>query len=72
MHDDCTNKPGPKRPRCHKCATPMQLLRRTSRFGGLPDLCSFYCVNCDEWHVEEGSLKSTQDLASHSHREAVN
>jgi hypothetical protein len=32
----------------------MQLLRRTSRFGGLPDLYSSYCLACDEWHVEEG------------------
>jgi hypothetical protein len=45
----------PKAPRCHRRARPMQLLRRTSRFGGLPDLCSFYCCACDEWHVEEVS-----------------
>ena len=32
--------------RCNFC--------RTSRFGGLPDLFSFYCCVCDEWHVEEG------------------
>ena len=44
----------PKPPRCHSCAGPMQLFRRTSRFGGLPDLYSFYCCVCDEWHVEEG------------------
>ena len=44
----------PKPPRCLSCARPMQLLRRTSRFGGLPDLYYFYCVTCDEWHVEEG------------------
>ena len=43
----------PNRPRCPDCARPIQLLRRTSRFGGLPDLYSFYCVTCDEWHVEE-------------------
>jgi hypothetical protein len=24
------------------------------RFDGLPDLYSFYCMTCDEWHVEEG------------------
>jgi hypothetical protein len=48
----------PKSPRCPNCARPMQLLRRTSRFNGLPDLCSFYCCACDEWHVEEvGPIK---------------
>ena len=53
---DCkyTNKSPPKPPRCHSCARSMQLLRRTSRFGGLPDLYSFYCLACDEWRVEEG------------------
>ena len=30
-----------------------ELLRRTSRFGGLPDLYSFYCCVCDEWHVRK-------------------
>jgi hypothetical protein len=30
------------------------LFRKTSQFGGLPDLHSFYCLACDEWHVEEG------------------
>jgi hypothetical protein len=41
-------------PRCSKCATPMQLFRRTERFNGLPDLYSFYCLARDVWHVEEG------------------
>jgi len=54
MYENHTNKPAPKPPRCVNCARPMQLLRRASRFGGLPDLYSFYCVACDEWHVEEG------------------
>jgi hypothetical protein len=56
MHD--TNNSLPKALRCPDCARPMQLLRRTSRFNGLPDLCSFYCCACDEWHVEEvGPIK---------------
>jgi hypothetical protein len=57
MDDKFTNasKSAPQRPRCLKCARPMQLLRQTSRYGGLPDLYSFYCVACDEWHVEEGA-----------------
>ena len=50
----------PKTPRCLNCARPMQLLRRTSRFR-LPDLYSFYCLACDEWHVEEaGPIKFTE------------
>jgi hypothetical protein len=60
-----TNKFPPKPPRCHSCARPMQLLRRTSRFGGLPDLYSFYCVACDEWHVEEGGGSSGPATRSH-------
>ena len=54
MTDNYASKSAPKPHRCLSCARPMQLLRRTSRFGGLPDLYSFYCVTCDEWHVEEG------------------
>jgi hypothetical protein len=44
----------PKPPRCPGCASPMQLFSRTSRLGGLPDLYSFYCCTCDEWHVVKG------------------
>ena len=54
MYDECANKAAAKIPRCLSCAQPMQLLRRTSRFGELPDLYTFYCRTCDEWHVEEG------------------
>lgn len=50
---DKFGKTAPRTPRCSSCAQPMQLLRRTSRFDELPDLCSFYCCACDEWHVEE-------------------
>lgn len=57
-----TNKSPPKTPRCHNCAKPMQLLRRTSRYGGLPDLCSFYCLTCDEWHIEECGAGADQPL----------
>jgi hypothetical protein len=42
-----------KRPRCVSCARPMRLIRKTSRFGGLPDLYIFECDACGEWHVEE-------------------
>jgi hypothetical protein len=44
----------PSAPRCFGCARPMQLIRRTPRFGGLADLYVFHCSACDEWHVEEG------------------
>ena len=54
MDGKYTNKSAPKPPRCLNCARPMQLVRRTSQFGGLPDLYSFYCLACDEWHIEEG------------------
>ena len=54
MDGKYTNRSAFKSARCVKCARPMQLLRKTSRFGGLPDLYSFYCLACDEWHVEEG------------------
>ena len=54
MDDKFANKTVLRPPRCLNCAQPMQLLRRTRRFGGLPDLLSFYCCTCDEWHVEEG------------------
>ena len=62
MYD--VNKSASKLPRCHNCARPMQLLRRTSRFGALPDLYSFYCLACDEWHVEEGDFAGNQRPAT--------
>ena len=45
----------PKAPLCFNCAKPMRLTRQTSRYGGLPDLYSFNCLACDEWHMEEGN-----------------
>jgi hypothetical protein len=54
MHSNYTNGSALKSARCTKCARPMQLLRKTERFNGLLDLYSFYCLDCDEWHVEEG------------------
>jgi hypothetical protein len=32
----------------------MKFVRRTGRFGGLPDLYTFHCRGCSEWHTEEG------------------
>jgi hypothetical protein len=57
MWDKCANKFAPKPPRpprCVGCARPMQLVRRTPRFGGLPDLYTFECRVCGERHIEEG------------------
>ena len=53
MSEKFADKTAPRPPRCAGCAQPMQLLRRTPRFDGLPDLYSFYCCTCDQWHVEE-------------------
>jgi hypothetical protein len=54
MYDERANKSAPKPPRCVVCARPMQLVRRTPRFGGLPDLYTFRCEGCGEQHIEEG------------------
>jgi hypothetical protein len=59
MYDKLTNKSAPT-VRCPSCATPMQLVRRTSRFEGLTDLYPFYCLACDAWHVEEGNAVAIQ------------
>lgn len=57
MYDKFANKTAPRTPRCLICAQPMQLLRRTSRFGELPDLYSFYCGS-----VTSGTLKKATQL----------
>jgi hypothetical protein len=31
----------------------MKFVRRTLRFGRLPDLYTFECRECGEWHTEE-------------------
>jgi hypothetical protein len=56
MPNKYANKSAPKPPhppRCVGCARPMQLVRRTPRFGGLRDVYSFECRACGEWHIEE-------------------
>ena len=61
MDGKYTNNPAPKFLRSTNGPRPMQqLIRRTARFNGLPDLYSFYCVVCDEWHVEEGDAVVNQ------------
>ena len=58
----------PKAPRCLNCARPMQLSRKTSRYGALPDLDFFNCVACDEWHVEERDAVKLVPARSTAHK----
>ena len=44
---------GPKLPLCPSCAQNMRLIRRTQRFGELPDVCTFECPGCGVSHFEE-------------------
>jgi hypothetical protein len=43
----------PKLPLCPSCAQNMRLIRRTQRFGTLPDVCTFECRGCGVSHFEE-------------------
>ena len=38
------NDTAPAPQKCPRCAQYMKLVRRTQRFGGLPDLCTFECA----------------------------
>jgi hypothetical protein len=44
----------PRAPLCFACARQMHLVRRTPRYGGLPNLYTFECRTCGVWHIEEG------------------
>lgn len=50
-----------KRPRCIGCARSMRLIRKTLRFGGLPDLYTFECEACGETHVEEATMPEAKE-----------
>jgi hypothetical protein len=67
MWKELTEKSAPKQPRCPGCARPMLFVRRTTRFGGLPDLFVFECRDCGETHIEEGDtdrpIRSNDDHA---------
>jgi uncharacterized protein CbrC (UPF0167 family) len=39
----------------------MRLIRKTLRFGGLPDLYTFECEACGETHVEEAVMSQAKD-----------
>jgi len=67
-------------PRCPRCAQVMKLARRTQRFGGLPDLCTFECPACGMSHTEEcppwraaqvyrKEAKTCRELATQARRE---
>jgi len=59
MRDKYANYSAPKSPRpprCFGCARPMQLVRRTPRFGALRDVYTFECRACGEWHIEEADI----------------
>jgi hypothetical protein len=38
---------------CRHCSQLMKLIRRTQRFGGLPNICIFECAACDVTLIEE-------------------
>ena len=42
----------PTSPRCPSCAQPMRLVRRTTRYGGLPELFTFSCSACGVSYIE--------------------
>jgi C4-type Zn-finger protein len=53
MTAERTNDPAPKRQPCPSCTQPMRLVRRTPRFGGLPELMTFECESCGLSHIVE-------------------
>src|SRR5271169_4743684 len=53
MSAERSNNSTPTQPRCASCAQLMLLIRRTQRFGGLPDLYMFECRACGVSHTEE-------------------
>jgi transposase-like protein len=76
------NDTAPAPQKCPRCAQYMKLVRRTQRFGGLPDLCTFECAVCGMSHTEEckptpwraadvcrKQAKACRDLAMQSRRE---
>jgi len=52
VSNEFMEKPAPPPPRCPKCAQPMRLIRRTARFGRLPELFTFECAACGLSHTE--------------------
>jgi hypothetical protein len=57
-----------KLPLCPSCAQRMRLIRRTERFDGLLDVCTFQCRDCGVSQIEEHApltpTKGAKDLKS--------
>jgi C4-type Zn-finger protein len=58
MGDEHTNNSTLTPPLCPNCAQRMKLVRKTTRFGGLPDLYTFECRTCGISHTEASSWAS--------------
>ena len=58
----------PKAPRCLNCIDRCNSFAKHHAMAGCPDLYSFYCLACDEWHVKEGEavrlVSNSQDVAA--------
>jgi hypothetical protein len=52
MRYEHSNKYTRRRPLCPSCAQVMRLAQIASRFGELPDLCTFECRACGVSYVE--------------------
>jgi hypothetical protein len=65
MGDKCTNNFTPTPPLCPSCAQRMKLVRRTKRFGGLPDVYIFECRTCGVSHIEASHDEGGTDVRSH-------
>jgi hypothetical protein len=57
-------RPRPKLPLCPSCALNMRLIRRTQRFGELPDVCMFECRGCGVSLFEEYAAETTGPMAT--------
>jgi len=70
MNAERANSAAPKRPKCPSCAQQMRLIRRTQRFAGLPDLCTFGCEACGVFHIEECEQSLRVDRPRHPFKAA--
>jgi hypothetical protein len=60
---------GRKLPLCPGCAQSMRLIRRTQRFGTLPDLCTFECGDCGVSYFEEHEPPKPSGAVSPNHKQ---
>jgi hypothetical protein len=58
MRYEQTNKNAPRTPICPSCAEVMQVARKTSRFGDLPELYTFECRACGVLHIEAANSEA--------------